>query len=86
MEILLSLIGALAVNLSTYVAKVQNGETWNWWKFTRTVVIGALLGLIGASGDGSSGVPPAIYTMASAGVTAVLDQLLKTFYKYINKK
>lgn len=84
--LLLSLIGALAVNLSTYIGKLQKGEKFNWGKALRTIVIGAVLGLVGASADGAAGLNPATYIAASAGVTTVLDQGIKAVYRWVGKR
>jgi len=83
--LLLSLLGAILVNASTYLSKIQNGEKFNWGKAARTILLGALVGVLGASGDLSAGLNPAVYTMASAGVTGLLDQGIKAAFKYINK-
>ncbi len=83
--ILLSLLGAILVNASTYLAKIQKGEKFNWNKAFRTIFIGALVGAVGVSGDLSAGLNPAIYTFASAGITGLLDQGIKAGFRYINK-
>ena len=86
MEILLSLLGAILVNASTYVGRLQDGEKFNGGKALRTIFIGGIVGVLGVSGDLSAGINPAIYTAASAGITGVVDQLIKTAYKWIQKQ
>ncbi len=84
--LLLSLLGAILVNASTYLGKIQNGEKFNWQKAFRTIFIGAVVGSLGVSGDLSAGLNPAIYTFASAGITGLLDQGLKAAWKFIKVK
>ncbi len=83
--LLLSLLGAILVNSSTYLGKIQNGEKFDWLKAFRTIFIGGLVGALGVAGDLSAGLSPAIYTAASAGITGVLDQGLKAGYRWIIK-
>lgn len=81
--LLLSLLAAVLVNASTYVAKIQKGEKFVWQKAFRTIVIGAVLGAVGASSDTAVAIDPSTYLAASAGITAVVDQGVKAGVRWV---
>lgn len=83
-QVVISILVAVFVSLTTYAGKVQNGEEFDWYKIIRTGVIGLALGGYAAySGYQITGENWEGYLAANAGFVAVLDQILKAVYRKV---
>jgi hypothetical protein len=84
-ESLISSVGAaIGYTVIAYSSKVQNGESWQWRKALRTLVIGIVVGLVAYS-QGISVTTANWETMlaANAGVIAVIDKVFTTVVKIV---
>ena len=83
-EILGSLSSAFFLALLTYGTKWQKGEPFDGFKLLRTLIIGAVLGVIAKLGGAELTADNwQAYEAANVGIIAALDQLVKLIGRFI---
>lgn len=86
MEILIGLGIAVMLSLSTFATKWQKGEEFQWYKLSRTVVVGIVLGGVAYwQGIELTAENWSVYVGANAGAIHYADQGLKFVYRLIVK-
>ena len=77
-EIGVAIIMALVVSLSIYAAKLPKGEIFQPYKLVRTLIVGAVLGVVAYfSGFALTTENWETYLLANAGIIGFVDQLVK---------
>ena len=85
-EIMGALGSALVLSLLTYGTKWQKGEPFDVVKLIRTLIIGAVLGIIAKlSGAELTADNWTAYELGNAGIIALIDQLVKLIGRLIGR-
>jgi hypothetical protein len=85
--ILMSVVVALLISMTTFAGKVQKGEAFDWVKLVRTLLIGVVLGVVaGFSGFQITAENWEMYATANAGAVAIVDQLFKAGLRVVMPK
>lgn len=82
--IIIALIAAAVIAMSTYVAKIKKGEEFQPRKLIRTLGIGLALGIIAhVKGFELTAENWEAYMTANAGIIAIADQVIKGGYRLV---
>lgn len=77
-EIVVAIGMALIVSLSVYAAKMPKGEVFQPYKLARTLIVGAVLGLLAYYKGYTLTVDNwEAYLLANAGIIGFVDQIVK---------